>query len=103
MFCPKCGSVLIPKKKGSKVQMSCSNCSYVQKQGEAVLSEKLNEHKKVDVVDKEEEPLPTTDVTCPKCGNNKAYYWFVQTRASDEPATQFLKCTKCKHQWRDYG
>jgi len=43
------------------------------------------------------------NVECPKCGNKEAYYWTVQTRAGDEAETKFLKCTRCKHTWRDYG
>ena len=47
--------------------------------------------------------LPETDAECPRCHHKKAYFWEVQTRAADEPATKFLKCTKCKHTWRDYS
>ena len=102
MFCPKCKSILLPKKKGNKVQLACS-CGYVQQDGKAVISEKIAPSgKDVEVIQKDTEVLPTTEVICPKCGNKKAYYWFLQTRASDEPETQFLKCTACKHQWRVY-
>jgi len=48
------------------------------------------------------EVLPKTVATCPKCGNNEAYYWEVQTRSADEPATRFFKCTRCGHVWREY-
>ena len=103
MFCPKCKSILLPKKKGNKQVLCCSSCSYSAGEGKAVLSEKVEQGKLgIEVVQRDTEPLPTTDVICPKCGNKKAYYWFLQTRASDEPETQFLKCTECKHQWRVY-
>ena len=103
MFCIKCKSIMLPKKKGSKTVLTCSKCGYSSTQAKAVLSEKVKKDKrKMDVVEKEETPLPTTEADCSKCGNNKAYYWFLQTRASDEPETQFLKCTKCSHQWRNY-
>jgi DNA-directed RNA polymerase subunit M len=103
MFCPKCKSILLPKKKGNKQVMCCTSCSYTSAEGKAVLSEKIEQDKKkIEVVKAGPEALPTTDVTCPKCGNKKAYYWFIQTRASDEPETQFLKCTACSHQWRVY-
>jgi len=39
---------------------------------------------------------------CPKCGHNEAYYWFMQTRAADEPPTRFYKCTRCGYVWREY-
>lgn len=46
--------------------------------------------------------LPKTVKECKKCKNNEAYYWLIQTRSGDEPPTQFFKCTKCKHTWREY-
>ena len=45
---------------------------------------------------------PTTEIKCPKCENNLAYTWQVQTRSGDEGATQFFRCTKCSHTFRLY-
>ena len=47
--------------------------------------------------------LPTTAIDCPKCGNNDAYWWMLQTRSADEATTQFYRCTKCGHTWRNYS
>lgn len=104
-FCPKCGSILMPKKEGKKTVLACSRCSYKSSDTKDLsIKESVKEKPKdVGVVEKDVETLPTTDAECDKCGNNKAYYWEVQTRAADEPATKFLKCTKCKHIWRDYS
>ena len=104
MFCPKCGSILRLKKDGNKRVMACS-CGYVDKSKEqAKLTEKLEEKKEIDVVEKSEDDiLPLMDTECPKCGHKKAHYWLVQTRAGDEPETKFLRCEKCKHTWRDYN
>ena len=72
MFCPKCKSILLPKKKGNKQVMCCTSCSYTSTEGKAVISEKVvQDQKKIDVVKSGVEPLPTTDVTCPKCGHTK--------------------------------
>lgn len=105
-FCPKCGSIMIPKKEGKKTIVSCPKCHHKSSEAEE-LSFKENVKKKeepeVGVVDSDIETLPTTAGDCDKCGNDKAYYWEIQTRAADEPATKFLKCTKCKHIWRDYS
>jgi|TARA_Y100000031_G_C8105721_1_gene330866 DNA-directed RNA polymerase subunit M len=103
MFCPKCGSVLLPKKEGSKKALVCS-CGY--KSGD-VEKTKLTESvtkksKEVEVIEKEIETLPKTKVECPKCEHKEAYFWTVQTRAGDEPETKFHKCVKCNHIWRDY-
>lgn len=105
MFCPKCGSILIPKKEKEKKKLVCS-CGYSSDEtGKLRIEEKMRKEKAVDIVDDdtELESLPQTDAECPKCKNKKAYYWLVQTRAGDEPETKFLKCTKCRHTWRDYS
>ncbi len=98
---------MMPKKdeKGNTV-CSCS-CGYTDKSGsDACLKDAKTKEEKaeVDVVDKDIETLPITkDEECPKCGNREAYYWLIQTRAGDEPETKFMRCTKCKHTWRDYS
>jgi len=104
-FCPKCGSIMIPKKEGKKTIVACSRCNFKSNDvQELKLKESVKEKKPdVGVVESDVETLPITEAECGKCGNNKAYYWEVQTRAADEPATKFLKCTKCKHIWRDYS
>ena len=106
MFCPKCGSLLVPKKSDKKSFLYCPSCGYTDKKVKAVLSEEVkNNTRKVDVINPEDtsKMLPKTATECPKCGNNEAYFWLVQTRASDEPETKFFKCTKCGHTWRDYS
>ena len=106
MFCPKCGSILTPKQKGDKKILVCS-CGYTS-EGEISLGEtdrKKEEEQEIEVVDEEAEAkaMPEVEITCEKCGNNKAYFWEIQTREGDEPPTKFFKCTKCKHTWRDYS
>jgi len=105
MFCPKCGSILLPKKEGNKKLLACS-CGY---KSEDIKNAEIKETvaKKglpVEVIEKGElETLPKTKVQCPKCDHDTAYYWLVQTRAGDEPETKFLRCKKCEHTWRDYN
>lgn len=99
-FCPKCGAVLIQKRKND----GCPRCSYSAK-GRVKLktSEKMNEKKEVAVISKKDQQvLPIVDEKCKSCGNEKAYFWTVQTRASDESETKFFKCTKCGTTKRDY-
>ncbi|MBD3163639.1 transcription factor S [Candidatus Woesearchaeota archaeon] len=105
MFCPKCGSILVPKKEGSKKVMSCT-CGYKTKNigNTTIKEEKTEKTKDVEVVEHTDiNTLPKMDTECPKCGHKKAYFWLVQTRAGDEPETKFLKCEKCGHTWRDYS
>lgn len=108
-FCPKCKSILRPKKdEDGKVFMYCT-CGYTSKPSSASITDKKKEVKiedqqeEVSVIEKDINTLPITKDECPKCGNKEAYYWLQQTRAGDEAETKFMKCTKCKHTWRDYN
>jgi DNA-directed RNA polymerase subunit M len=105
-FCPKCKSLLVPKKKKNLVVTECASCGYVDQKGaETVLKETKKEKRAIEIVDSKEteKNLPITDAVCDKCGSNTAYYWLVQTRAADEAETKFFRCTKCSHTWRDYS
>ena len=105
MFCPKCGSLLRPKADKKKKVLACS-CGYTSKDVESATIKEVGtekDKKPVSVVEEKDDSLPQTEAECPECGNAKAYYWMQQTRAGDEPETKFLKCTKCKHTWRDYS
>jgi DNA-directed RNA polymerase subunit M len=115
-FCPKCGSRLVPKKKktnkGSSIALVCPKCGYRKKESSGKVEPKIAkviQHKPqelVAVISKEEQKLrtlPTVRIECPKCGNNTAYVWQVQTRGADESSTQFLRCTKCGYTFREYS
>ena len=95
----------MPKKENGKVVVKCAKCGHEQKNGGIKFSEKTEKKETPDVVivEKEIETHPIVEAECPKCGNNEAYFWTRQTRASDEPETKFYKCTKCRHIWRDYS
>lgn len=100
-FCPKCGSIMKPEKKGIAVIFTC-HCGHSES-GESKIKETVkHEAKEVEVVDKNIDIHPIVKVKCPKCKNEEAYNWEIQTRAGDEAATQFFKCTKCEHTWREY-
>jgi DNA-directed RNA polymerase subunit M len=112
-FCPNCGTRLTPtrKKRGKKVnlQLVCKKCGY-KKQGVPILAvPKVIERapqESIAVIGKKEQKLrtlPTVRIECPRCGNNVAYVWQVQTRGSDESSTQFFRCTKCNYTFREYG
>ena len=101
MFCPKCGSLLMPKDVNKKRVMACS-CGYRSGSGDFSIAETVkSKEKRLEVVE-EQETLPITDAQCPKCGHPKAYYWMKQTRAADEAETRFFRCEKCRNAWRDY-
>jgi len=91
------------------VMLTCTKCG--QKKPEAEpnpkLYSKIIEHSPkqfVAIIGKEEQELttlPTIRADCPKCGNNLANVWQVQTRGSDESSTQFLRCTQCNYTYRE--
>jgi len=99
-FCPKCGSVLIQKKKRDV----CPRCGYSTKSKTKLkTSEKIEEKKRINVIsEKDSEIYPVIEEKCLKCGNKKAYFWTMQTRSADEAETKFFKCTKCSFTWRNY-
>jgi len=105
MFCPKCGSILVLKDDGKKKKIGCKNCGYSPRvKTNLILKEKVKVKKEdnIDVVSKKVETLPKMTANCKKCGHNKAYYWTLQTRATDEGETSFFECVKCGHRWRSY-
>ncbi|RLJ09616.1 MAG: transcription factor S [Candidatus Aenigmatarchaeota archaeon] len=105
-FCEKCGSVLVAQKEKDKTILICRKCGFKLKDykpleiSESVEKDPLDD---VIIIEKNEETLPKTKTTCPKCGHNEAVWWIQQTRSADEAPTLFLRCTKCKHSWREYG
>lgn len=104
-FCSKCGTVL--KVDSEKKLLVCPKCGNEEPlESDIVRSVNPERKDKIVVLGKKERNLrttPTTKTKCPKCGNMTAYWWMVQTRSIDESATQFFRCTKCGHTWRDYG
>jgi len=100
-FCPRCGAILIQKRKN----YGCPRCTYSTKDKVKIkISEKMGEKKEIPVIKNTEEALPVIPEDCKKkdCKNKKAYFWTIQTRAGDEAETKFFKCTKCEHTWREY-
>ena len=74
--------------------------------GATVIHRENKEADKIIVIGKKEQSIKTMSqvkIQCPKCDNDKAYWWMVQTRSIDESMTQFYRCTKCNYTWRDYS
>jgi DNA-directed RNA polymerase subunit M len=107
----------VPKKcdkdGGTSVVLACSKCDYVKGEEESKKAEvkagKVIHHNLqqfVTVIGKEDQEIstmPTLRLECPKCGNMLVYVWQVQTRGGDEASTQFMRCTKCSHTFREYS
>ncbi len=110
-FCPKCETRLVAKRKkgDSGCYLVCPKCSYKKFVEGEVYTTKIAAPKSKDnlvVISKKEQKLqtlPTVTIECPKCGNNTAYVWEVQTRGADESSTQFFRCTECNYTFREYS
>ena len=95
---------MLAQKKGGKTYLKCRACgNQIEKEiKDDGIRKTRTEKKDVVVIEDNKPDLPETKKECPRCGNQRAWYWLIQTRAADEPPTQFFKCTKCKHIWREY-
>jgi DNA-directed RNA polymerase subunit M len=110
-FCPKCERRMKPRIEEGIV--SCPKCglSYdreeenVRVNGNVLWNPDTFHASSLNIMEVERglEALPTTAIECPRCRNNIAFWWMLQTRSADEPATQFYRCTKCTHTWRNYS
>jgi transcription factor S len=109
-FCPKCGTRLKYKPQKDGPKLICDKCGYSQDAGPNIGTPEVVEldasASTIKVLGEKEDKIktmPTTNVDCPKCGHNVAFWWFLQTRSGDEPPTQFFRCEKCGHTWRQYS
>jgi transcription factor S len=112
-FCQECGSRLIPVKVHSGnqalIMLTCTKCGAKKPEPQApekVIVPKVIQHdpkQMVAVIDRELDlnPMPTIHMDCPRCGNNTANVWLVQTRGSDESSTQFIRCVECGYTFRE--
>jgi DNA-directed RNA polymerase subunit M len=102
-FCPNCKKLVYPV--GGKQVCKNPACGWTS-EGPAeskIWRSDASAGKKRVVLEETQEARPEQRVTCPKCGNDKAFFHLMQTRRSDEPPTQINECTTCHHSWRDYG
>ena len=102
-FCPSCEIRL----KKSDSGLKCPQCDYVEGGSKKDTKKPTVEESEVsefNVLDEneEEETLPTIKIECEKCGHDEAVWWMLQTRSADEATTQFYRCVKCSHTWRNY-
>ncbi|NUB91122.1 transcription factor S [Haloterrigena sp. SYSU A121-1] len=100
MFC-HCGSYRLPGHDGWQCRQGCGQP--VTDLGFTYITTTPQEEQPPRYSPDEMIPLPAIAVTCPECGNDEAYAELKQLRAGDEPETQILHCTACKHIWRKDG
>ena len=110
-FCPTCGIRLEPRKAAGSVSLVCCKCGFskspasTREQAKVVKVITPKSQPFMTVVSQEEgkvNTMSTIKMKCDKCGNMEVYVWQVQTRGGDEASTQFMRCTKCGHTFREY-
>jgi len=111
-FCPNCGSRLEPKKTGvgNAFVLCCAKCNFtkepIDRKAEARTGAVIQPKPKpfITIIRNEDEvnTMPKIKKQCEKCGNGEVFVWMVQTRGGDEAMTQFMRCTKCGHTFREY-
>jgi len=111
-FCPKCGSLMIPRVRNGRKELYCPKCGYTEPlEGESPYKIKVkikhSPKERLVVVDKSQPPPDAVvvkgQVRCPKCGHDEVIVWMMQTRSADEPPTRFYRCLKCGYTWREYA
>ena len=109
-FCPLCGTMLMVEERpggAGYVRFHCRTCPYVHDVRDLVIKEVPGlKRKQVDDVmggDEHWELADSTQAVCPRCEHTEAYFFQIQTRSADEPATLFFRCKNkdCGHQWKD--
>ncbi|MFB6303171.1 MAG: RPA12/RPB9/RPC11 RNA polymerase family protein [Haloferacaceae archaeon] len=101
-FCDECGAMM----KAEGDVWRCTEGHEKPRNGEAEdaweTQERETDDGPVDLSDADPADMnPTTEVTCPDCGNDRAHYTMKQIRAADESETRFFVCTECEHKWRE--
>jgi DNA-directed RNA polymerase subunit M len=105
-FCPNCEARLRPK---SNETVQCPKCGKKVKAGDRGKREEFVKQvsgagASLKIMDENDaEGLPTITMQCPSCAHNEAVWWMLQTRSADEATTQFFRCTRCNHTWRNYS
>ncbi|MEX2684215.1 MAG: transcription factor S [Candidatus Sigynarchaeota archaeon] len=109
-YCPKCDSILYPKKKENGVKvLYCKSCDF-EKEPDASSTTPFKDSQKLDhtfdkTLVKDEAYFKSiygdkpSERDCPRCGG-KMVMQVRQTRRADEGPTIFYTCVKCNKQIR---
>ena len=111
-FCKDCGTrlkfKLVKTGDNTVAALACDNCGYFT-ETENKIAQSVGDGSSstsIKVVGSEEndmKSMPTVAMECPKCQHGTAFWWLLQTRSGDEATTQFFRCEKCNHTWRQYA
>lgn len=103
-FCAECGSLMKSVDHDGVEVWVCRECDYEEPRNPDkayVIEDEQEVSEIIDISDAADTGLPTTDVACPACGGDRAFWYMQQIRAADESETRFFVCTSCEHKWRE--
>jgi DNA-directed RNA polymerase subunit M len=111
-FCAHCGARLTPtrrrEKGGDVFLLSCRRCGQEREVASSYRTNLRGSNRilreGMSLIGPEEQRLRTTPTIrkfCPRCGNNLVYAWLVQLQPLEESSTQFFRCTRCSHTFRE--
>ncbi|KAI8464301.1 MAG: hypothetical protein J3K34DRAFT_440905 [Monoraphidium minutum] len=108
-FCPTCGNMLLVETESSMASLRyfCQTCPYVYDIHSTIRRRaKLDPKKVEDIFDDTKmwaNAQKTSQANCPACRNADAYFYEMQTRSADEPATVFYRCARsgCGKVWSE--
>mmetsp|Transcript_63936 Transcript_63936/g.152467 ORF Transcript_63936/g.152467 Transcript_63936/m.152467 type:complete len:110 (-) Transcript_63936:74-403(-) len=108
MFCPYCANMLMIDPDTEGMRFACKTCPYFYQISKRLKKQASLEQKKVDdVLGDTFKNAPVTEVIggCPRCGHKLAYFFTLQIRSADEPATRFYMCASkdndCGNKWKE--
>ena len=111
-FCPDCGDLfdfeiiqnnfIICQRCGGKTSIEniknhCIETEDTYQEYKIWVGKLKNEEDKLRT--KQEEKRTIINEICPKCGNNKMYFYTMQVRSADEGSTVFYECVKCHYKF----
>ena len=110
-FCPNCNTKMIPLKKKQVKTVTlimlcpkCGNEKTFTRPNTFITKVRIYPRENLVILGKKEQKYrrtPKFKVYCPKCGNDRAYGWVVHLGSLEQSSTQFYRCTKCNHTFRD--
>ncbi|KAJ1992622.1 DNA-directed RNA polymerase III subunit RPC10 [Dimargaris cristalligena] len=105
LFCPQCSNMLTNDMGQEVHAFVCRSCPYQFPITRKLSARTVLKQKEVDDVmggAKAWENVDKTEIRCPKCEHDMAYFRQIQIRSADEPTTQFYRCCNddCRYEWR---
>jgi len=86
-FCPKCGTILIPKRESGKIYLTCGNCGYsklLESEKGYKSKHKVEEEKKIKILVMEPTPRDKEKITAHKELLQEYYEVFLETMEQEE-------------------